>query len=81
MRLRFLQESHRTDGNGYTASKRPGSIFSKILQMQQGYNGSDLAIRMFATRKRKSMKETASQGMLDDKSERKSAGWMLFLMT
>ena len=56
-----------------------GKTFKQIgiIIREKGYAGSDAAIRMFATRERKIMKETARQGGSGEKIERK---WLVSLL-
>ena len=56
-----------------------GKTFKQIgiIIREKGYAGSDAAIRMFATRERKIMKETARQGLSGEKIERK---WLVSLL-
>lgn len=56
-----------------------GKTFKQIgiIICEKGYAGSDAAIRMFATRERKIMKETARQGVSGEKIERK---WLVSLL-
>ena len=56
-----------------------GKTFKQIgiIIREKGYAGSDAAIRMFATRERKIMKETARQGVSGEKIERK---WLVSLL-
>lgn len=56
-----------------------GKTFKQIsiIIREKGYTGSDAAIRMFATRERKIMKETALQGGSGEKIERK---WLVSLL-
>ena len=56
-----------------------GKTFKQISAAirEKGYNGADSTIRMFATRERKIMKETAAQGVEGEKIERK---WLVSLL-
>lgn len=56
-----------------------GKTFKQISAAirEKGYDGSDSTIRMFATRERKIMKETARQGASGEKIERK---WLVSLL-
>ena len=56
-----------------------GKTFRQISAAirEKGYGGSDSTIRMFATRERKIMKETAGQGVSGEKIERK---WLISLL-
>lgn len=56
-----------------------GKTFKQISAVirEKGYNGSDSAIRMFATRERKIRKESAIQGGAGEKIERK---WLISLL-
>lgn len=56
-----------------------GKTFKQISAAirEKGYDGSDSTIRMFATRERKIMKETASQRVSGEKIERK---WLVSLL-
>lgn len=56
-----------------------GKTFRQISAAirEKGYDGSDSTIRMFATRERKIMKETAGQGLAGEKIERK---WLVSLL-
>lgn len=56
-----------------------GKTFKQIglIIREKGYAGSDAAIRMFATRERKIMKETARQGLSGEKIERR---WLVSLL-
>lgn len=56
-----------------------GKTFKQISAAirEKGYNGSDSTIRMFATRERKIMKETATPGGTGEKIERK---WLISLL-
>lgn len=56
-----------------------GKTFKQISAAirEKGYEGSDSAIRMFATRERKIMKERAKQGISGERIERK---WLVSLL-
>ena len=56
-----------------------GKTFRQISAAirEKGYDGSDSTVRIFATRERKVMKETAGQGAAGEKIERK---WLASLL-
>ncbi len=56
-----------------------GKTFRQISAAvrEKGYDGSDSTIRMFATRERRIMKETAGRGLAGEKIERK---WLVSLL-
>lgn len=56
-----------------------GKTFRQISAAfrEKGYDGSDSTIRIFATRERKIMKETVSQGVPGEKIEQK---WLISLL-